>query len=75
MRTETTINDPRDFGIGLRLRNLPAMRQVGFSATGGLLDVQQPSHDCALGEAALRAVTRPRWSTASACRRCASPIR
>ena len=59
MRTESTINDPRDFGIGRRLRNLPAMRQVGFSANRRLLDVQQPSHDCALGEAALRAVTRP----------------
>jgi len=59
LRTETTINDPRDFGIGRRLRNLPAVRQVGFSANRRLLDVQQLSHDCALGEAALRAVTRP----------------
>lgn len=59
LRTETTINDPRDFGIGRRLRNLPAVRQVGFSASRRLLDVQYLSHDCALGEAAVRAVTRP----------------
>lgn len=59
LRTETTINDTRDFGIGRRLRNLPALRQVGFSANRRLLDVQRLSHDCALGEAALGAVTRP----------------
>jgi len=32
IRTETTINDARDFGIGKRLTNLPALRQVGFTA-------------------------------------------
>jgi hypothetical protein len=30
IRTETTINDTRDFAIGKRLRNLPALREVGF---------------------------------------------
>ena len=34
LRTETTINDTRDFKIGKRLTNLPALREVGFSATG-----------------------------------------
>jgi len=32
LRTETTINDSRDFGIGKRLCNLPALREVGFIA-------------------------------------------
>ena len=32
LRTETTINDTRDFEIGKRLTNLPALREVGFSA-------------------------------------------
>ena len=32
LRTETTINDTRDFAIGKRLANLPDLRQVGFSA-------------------------------------------
>jgi hypothetical protein len=32
LRTETTINDTRDFSIGKRLHNLPALRQVGFQA-------------------------------------------
>ncbi|HEV3259499.1 MAG TPA: hypothetical protein VG013_21720, partial [Gemmataceae bacterium] len=30
LRTETTSNDTRDFGIGKRLSNLAALRQVGF---------------------------------------------
>jgi len=59
LRTETTINDPYDFGIGRGLRNLPALRQVGFQANRRLLTVQRLSHDCALGEAAVQALTRP----------------
>jgi hypothetical protein len=31
-RTETTVNNPRDFYLGKRLGNLPALRQVGFQA-------------------------------------------
>jgi len=60
LRTETTINDPRDFALGKRLGNLAALRQVGFQANRRLLDVQQLSHDCALGEATLARVQRPR---------------
>ncbi len=51
LRTETTINDPRDFGIGKRLQNLSALRKVGFEANRRLLNVQQISHDAILGEA------------------------
>ncbi len=35
------------------------MRAVGFQANRRLLDVQQLSHDCLLGEDAFRQVTRP----------------
>src|SRR5439155_1328701 len=59
LRTETTINDPRDFEIHRGLRNLPALRQVGFHANRRLLAVQRLSHDCVMGEAAVQAVTRP----------------
>jgi hypothetical protein len=59
LRTETTINDTRDFQIGKRLRNLPALREVGFKANRRLLDVQTISHDCAVGEALFRQVRRP----------------
>jgi hypothetical protein len=59
LRTETTINDTRDFGIGKRLCNLPALRQVGFQANRRLLDVQRISQDCAVGEDAFRRVNEP----------------
>jgi hypothetical protein len=59
LRTETTINDTRDFGIGKRLCNLPALREVGFQANRRLLDVQTISHDCAVGEDVFSAVTQP----------------
>ena len=41
LRTETTINDTRDFGIGKRLTNLPALREIGLSANRRLLGAQQ----------------------------------
>lgn len=59
LRTETTINNTRDFAIGKRLKNLPALRQVGFRANRRLLDVQHISHDCSLGEDAFRQVVKP----------------
>src|SRR4051812_43045590 len=59
LRTETTINDTRDFGIGKRLSNLPALRRIGFDANRRLLDVRQISQDCAIGEDASRGVNGP----------------
>ena len=57
--TETTINNPRDFNIGKRLSNLPALRRIGFQANRRLLDVQRISQDCALGEDAFQGVNEP----------------
>ena len=59
LRTETTINDTRDFTIGKRLHNLPALRQVGFTANRRLLRVQTISHDPAEGTAAIAATCQP----------------
>ncbi len=59
LRTETTINDPRDFDIRKGLSHLSALRKVGFQANRRLLDVQRISHDCAIGEAAFAGVSRP----------------
>ena len=59
LRTETTINNTRDFAIGKLLKNLPALRQVGFQANRRLLDVQTVSHDCSIGEDAFEKVVRP----------------
>jgi hypothetical protein len=59
LRTEMTINDTRDFGIGKRLHNLPALGQIGFAANRRLLHVQRTSHDPWHGEDAFAAVTSP----------------
>ena len=59
LRTETTINDTRDFALGKRLHNLPALRQIGFPANRRLLHVQTLSHDCLLGEDAFQQVNQP----------------
>ena len=57
LRTETTINDTRDFGIGKRLTNLPALREIGYTANRRLLRVQQLSHNPITGTDALAAIT------------------
>jgi hypothetical protein len=57
LRTETTINDTRDFGIGKRLTNLPALREIGSTANRRLLHVQRLSHDPITGTDALTAIT------------------
>jgi hypothetical protein len=59
LRTETTINDTYDFEIGRALRNLPALRAIGFTANRRLLHVESLSHDCLIGEDRLHAVTSP----------------
>jgi hypothetical protein len=59
LRTETTINDTTDFQIGKRLINLPALREIGFSANRRLLDVQHLSHDPITGADAFDAITQP----------------
>jgi hypothetical protein len=83
LRTETTINDARDVGVGKRLHNLPALREIGFRANRRLLQVERLLHDCAIGEAAFREVTTPHVVDGQrvaalrllsrACRRCSAP--
>ena len=78
LRTETTINDARDFGVGKRLHNLPALREIGFRANRRLLHVERLTHDCAIGEAAFREVTTPQvvglpplpWTVDGLCTQC-----
>ena len=59
LRTETTINDTRDFGVAKGLSHLPELKEIGFTASRRLLDVQRISHDPAEGAAALAALTQP----------------
>jgi hypothetical protein len=59
LRTETTINNTYDFEIGRVLRNLPALREIGFAANRRLLRVEYLSHDCLIGDDHLDALTHP----------------
>jgi hypothetical protein len=59
LRTEATINDTYDFGIGRALTNLPALREIGFAANRRLLQVESLSHDCLIGEDQLDTFTQP----------------
>ena len=59
LRTETTINDTRDFAIPKRLTSLPGLRQIGFAANRRLLGVQTISHDPLRGARAFTALTAP----------------
>jgi hypothetical protein len=59
LRTETTINQTTDFGLGKRLTNLPALRQIGYTANRRLLAVQRLSHDPITGAEVLHATCDP----------------
>src|SRR6201997_1598275 len=59
LRTETTINNTYDFGIGKRLHNLAKLRTIGFAANQRLIEVERLSHDCILSEDTLQAINRP----------------
>jgi hypothetical protein len=59
LRTETTINDTHDFRIGKLLGNLPALREIGFSANRRLLGVQRLDHDPIQADATLATVVDP----------------
>jgi hypothetical protein len=59
LRTETTINDTYDFGVGRRLKNLPELRKIGFAANRRVLEVEKLSHDCQIGAAAFEKLQQP----------------
>ena len=59
LRTETTINNSYDFGVGKRLHNLPKLREIGFAANRRLIEVERLSHDCMLTEDTFRTINNP----------------
>lgn len=59
LRTETTINDTRDFQVGRGLGNLAQLRKIGFGANRRLLGVQAAARDTLASEAAFRRVHEP----------------
>jgi hypothetical protein len=59
LRTETTVNNTRDFGIGRKIENLAALREMAFSANRRLLHVQRLDHDPTLGQDDFDALAKP----------------
>lgn len=59
LRTETTINQPKDFGVNKNLAHLPYLQQIGRTINRRLLDVQRVSHDCHLSQASVERVVLP----------------
>ena len=59
LRTETTINNTYDFGVGRRLKNLATLRQIGFAANRRVLEVEQLTHDCHIGAQAFEKLQKP----------------
>jgi hypothetical protein len=59
LRTETTINQTMDFGVGKRLTSLPALQQIGYTANRRLIAVQRLSHDPITGAEVLHAACDP----------------
>lgn len=59
LRTETTFNDTRDFGINKGLLNLERLRTIGRNANRRLLHVQRLSHNCAVASTTFERVVLP----------------
>ena len=59
LRTETTINNTRDFYVGRLLRNLPKLREIGFRANRQLLRVERLRYDPMTGQAEFERMMRP----------------
>jgi hypothetical protein len=59
LRTETTINEPTDFGTSKALKNLEFLRHKGEQVNRKLLEIERVSHNCALSQDALDRLQRP----------------
>jgi len=59
LRTETTINDPTDFGVCKGLSNLAALARIGHRANERLFEVERLSHDGFTGAERLQQLQQP----------------
>lgn len=73
LRTETTINNTYDFGIGKRLANLPKLREVGFAANRRACSASSVSPTACSPKPPSRR-SNDRSAAVSASPACASPI-
>ena len=59
LRTETTMNNPHDFGVDKGLRNWVYLRQLGIAINRRLLETEQVSQDCLLSCNSFERVSEP----------------
>jgi hypothetical protein len=59
LRTETTINNPRDFYVAKAVANRPFLRDLGQQVNRKLLEVERLSHHCVLTQDALDRLQQP----------------
>jgi len=59
LRTETTINNSYDFGVGRLLKNLPRLREIGFAANRRVLELESVTHDNRIGARAFEQLQKP----------------
>ena len=59
LRTETTINNTRDFYVGKDISNLPFLQQLGRQINRRLLDAQRISYDCVLSAQSIERIVQP----------------
>jgi hypothetical protein len=59
LRTETTINDARDFGLKRGLQHFETLRRLGQRTNTRLLEAERVAHDCGLSERDLAELVLP----------------
>ena len=59
LRTETTINNPHDFGVNKGLCNWVYLRQLGTAVNRRLLETERLSQDCLLSSESFERVSQP----------------
>lgn len=59
LRTETTINNTKDFGVNKDISNLPYLQQLGRTINRRLLDAQHTSFTCTLSAQSLARLVQP----------------
>jgi hypothetical protein len=59
LRTETTINNPKDFYVAKRIDNLTYLRDLGQQVNRKVLEVERLSHHCVLTQDGLDRLQQP----------------
>ena len=59
LRTETTINNANDFGIGKRIKNLERLRSIGQNVNHRILNLECVAQHCAIASQTVERVVLP----------------